>query len=374
MADAVLNSSVPVAAEYLRSRCPAREVAAENKQLLSAAAAAARTFSAPNARIYWADLIATSIVAYGAFAATLAVPLGWLTLVFGTLAALAFYRGLSFIHELTHIRRDKLPGFFAAWNVLIGIPLLTPSFMYDDVHTQHHAKTTYGTAQDPEYLPLASMGRTAIGLFVLVSALAPLGFLLRFALLGPASVLSRRLRHLVVERYSALAINPQFRRRPPSGEFAREWRVLETATCLWALVIISFVGSGLISLSTLAIGLAVGAGIAVVNQVRTLAAHLWENEGGEPMSLTAQYLDSVNVPPPATLPALWAPIGLRYHALHHLLPSVPYHALGQIHRQLTLQLDGASAIRKADHRSLNSLLWKLVRKPRPQSIRQDVWA
>ena len=62
-----------------------------------------------------------------------------------------------------------------------------------------------------------------------------------------------------------------------------------------------------------------------LNQVRTLVAHLWENDG-EPMSVTAQYLDSVNVPPPATLPALWAPVGLRYHALHHLLPGVPYHA------------------------------------------------
>eukprot|EP01035_Chromulina_nebulosa_P007781 gene7781-10516_t len=49
-------------------------------------------------------------------------------------------------------------------------------------------------------------------------------------------------------------------------------------------------------------------------------------------TVTAQYLDSVNVPPPGLLPALWAPVGLRYHALHHLLPSVPYHALGGVPR------------------------------------------
>ncbi len=45
-----------------------------------------------------------------------------------------------------------------------------------------------------------------------------------------------------------------------------------------------------------------------------------ENDG-EVMSVTEQYLDSVNVPPPGLLPALWAPVGLRYHALHHLLPG-----------------------------------------------------
>jgi hypothetical protein len=61
---------------------------------------------------------------------------------------------------------------------------------------------------------------------------------------------------------------------------------------------------------------------AVLNQIRTLVAHLWENEG-DAMTVTGQYLDSVNVPPPALLAPLWAPVGLRYHALHHLLPRCP---------------------------------------------------
>ena len=50
----------------------------------------------------------------------------------------------------------------------------------------------------------------------------------------------------------------------------------------------------------------VSSAMTVINQLRTLVAHLWENEG-EAMTVTAQYLDSVNVPPPSTLPALWAP-------------------------------------------------------------------
>ena len=100
--------------------------------------------------------------------------------------------------------------------------------------------------------------------------------------------------------------------------------------------------------------------MTVINQLRTLVAHLWENEG-EPMTVTAQYLDSVNVPPPGTLPALWAPVGLRYHALHHLLPSVPYHALGKAHAQLIATLDEQSPYHRGNYKGMLPLVGKIAR-------------
>ena len=331
---------------------------ADDTALLRAAAELTRELSAANPRIYWADFLASVVIGYAALAATImAGSLGW-ALAFGLVAVLALYRAESFIHELTHLKHSTVSGFRAAWNALLGVPMLVPSFMYEGVHNLHHAKTRYGTAEDPEYLPLALMKPWTLPAFILVAALAPVALIIRFAVLAPLSLLSPKLRETVVARYSGLQINPAFRRRAPEGEAALLWTRLEVAASLWAVTLVVLVATGAIPLRAFLIVLAVASAVAVLNQVRTLVAHLWENEG-EPMTVTAQYLDSVNVPPPGLLPALWAPVGLRYHALHHLLPSVPYHNLGIAHRRLAAVLDPGSPYFKANYKGLTGLMWKI---------------
>lgn len=338
----------------------ARTVILDDKDMLRAAAELAREFANPSPVLYWTDLIASAVVGYGALALAVLTASTAVMIVAGVVAVLALYRALLFIHEISHMKHSALPGFRTGWNLLIGIPMLTPSFMYEGVHNLHHARTRYGTVDDPEYLPLALMKPWTLPAFILVSALAPLGLLLRFAVLSPLSLVVPGLRGAVVARYSALTINPRFRRRMPEGEALALFNRLDLGASIWAIAIVAMLATGVIPVRGFAIVFVIGAAVAVLNQVRTLVAHLWENEG-EAMTVTAQYLDSVNVPPPGLLPGLWAPVGLRYHALHHLLPSVPYHALGAAHKRLIAALGPDSPYHKASYTGLPALVVKIGR-------------
>ncbi len=334
--------------------------APDDMAMIRAAADLTRDLNGANPVIYWSDFLSSAVLGYLALAIAILAGAVWIKAAAVIVSILALYRAGSFIHEVTHIKHSTVPGFRLGFNLVIGVPMLVPSFMYEGVHNLHHARTRYGTDQDPEYLPLALMKPWTLPVFILASLAAPFALLLRYGVLAPLSLLIPSLRTAVVERYSGLAINPAFRRRPAEGEARRNWIIQETAASIWAIALLTGVFTSFIPLSGFLIFLGVASGVAVLNQVRTLVAHLWENDG-EPLNVTAQFLDSVNVPPPALLPALWAPVGLRYHAIHHLLPGVPYHNLGEAHRRISTALDEDSAYHRASYSGLPLLVRRLVK-------------
>ncbi len=323
----------------------------------------------PKKWLYCVDFLLSYSIAIVAFALAYPHPLssfafwGW-----GLVCMLAFYRALSFIHEISHFRQ-RLGGFHTLWNALAGMPMAFPSFMYMRSHAIHHNPNTYGTAQDGEYISFHHTSRWQIVGYLASSFWTPPLLIIRFAFLYPVSLFVPPLRKFLVERGSSVVIAMDYIGEPPKDRDIREWQVMETACCVFWLAVIALCVQGVIPWRILGVGYLVMSGALVLNGMRTLAAHRFANDG-KVLSIEAQLLDSVNLSngfPAWIFSALAAPVGLRFHALHHLFPFLPYHALGEAHRRLSAHLPADSTYHHASEPGVFFAFAKLWgRAPRPE--------
>jgi fatty acid desaturase len=328
----------------------------------------------PNQFIYWADFLATLAVAYGFAALYLTAPtFSWEQGITFVIAGLALFRAGVFIHEIVHMPKGRMTLFKAVWNVLYGGPMLTPSFMYKN-HADHHNWRHYGTARDGEYLPLgAGPPRQILGYLAQVPLL-PAFAILRFLVLGPLSWVIPGLRRWVLERASSYVCNPGYRRELPPAEKRGLWVVMEVLCFLSLATVFGLAFAGMLSWGSVADLYVLGMFAAGLNWIRNLVAHRYVN-GGEQMTYVSQLTDSINIPGHPVFTELLFPVGLRYHALHHLFPALPYHALGAAHRRLMARLPADSpyrtTVRDGFLPALNELLASALdhqRRARDKSI------
>lgn len=305
----------------------------ELKQL-AAARSLVRDLFQPQARLYWGDFLLHATLGWAALIAIAVLAMPWWLLLAGwLLAVLALYRAVIFIHELAHLRPGALPGFRLGWNLLCGIPMLAPSFTYSGVHNHHHKRDVYGTAGDGEYLAFARFPHWLLIGHLLLGVLVPALVLLRFVVITPLGWIVPPLRRWSFRSASSLTVDFRYRREASERD-DKHWRWQEGGAWLWGSGMLALMGTGVLPWSLLISWYAVLAGIMITNGVRTLIAHRYLHDRRSELSLMQQFHDSVDVSGHRYLTSLWAPVGLRYHATHHLFPSMPYHNLGTAHRRL----------------------------------------
>ena len=315
---------------------PAPSGAAEelrgSKAMLGISMAEARELVADlaprRAWIYWADLVVSLTIGYGAFflcpADRLASPLGVGCVL---VAGFALYRAVLFVHEIVHAG-DELRWFSVFWHAVCGIPMFVPKFFYD-LHQDHHAARTYATSEDGEYVPYARWPWWRLCLLPFTALFAPPLFVARFLVLAPLGWLVPPLRRWLLEYASALVIDAEFQRKLPGGKAPRSWLAQEALCFGYTLALAVLFAAGAYPATRLAEAYLVIAVFVFVNWVRVLAAHRYESDE-RPMTFPEQVLDSIDHPGFPVLGELWAPLGLRLHAMHHLFPALAYHRLPEM--------------------------------------------
>jgi fatty acid desaturase len=340
------------------------------------ARALVRDLFEPRPWIYWTDFLLSLAIGYACFAAVrfcwwdMEGPLG-LRIGLGLLAfvpcVFSLFRASIFVHEIAHFPSNQFRAFRFVWNLLAGVPMLVPSFTYK-THLDHHRADDYGTDRDGEYLPLATQGPWAIGLYLAQVLFIPILLWVRWGLLAPIRWMSPPLWRWVQRHASSLVMNPLYVRDLRKESDRREifFQELGCFLFIWGTVAAGLIVKDRLPYPYFATAYLVGVAALAINHMRTIAAHRYAS-GGESMTFADQMLDSVNLDPRGgVFYELVAPVGTRYHALHHLFPKMPYHALPEAHRRLTEGLPADSPYHATTRHAHEAIaeLWAAARRNR----------
>ncbi|MGI9518953.1 MAG: fatty acid desaturase family protein [Pirellulaceae bacterium] len=319
--------------------------------------------------IYWVDFLLTVAVLAVASHLYLRVPVEpGLKIICYVITVILAYRAAIFMHEVAHLPRGEMKGFKVAYELLIGIPMMVPSFLYKS-HLDHHRTRHYGTHHDGEYLPL-SRGFRDVAKFLAQILYVPILVFLRFLFVVPVSLLHPRLRRWVLEHWSSFVINLDYKREITDRDPVHLWLLLDIACFLRIVAALVFIAMGWLPWYILLMFYSIAVATLTLNHVRTLAAHRYKSDGHQ-MTLNQQVMDSTDIIGVPVLTEIVCPLGLRYHALHHLFPGMPYHNLGTAHQRLMQQLPSDSPYRECAYPGITAVLRELfdaIREQRQRAV------
>jgi fatty acid desaturase len=278
------------------------------------------------------------------------------------------FRSFVFVHETFHSRK-RLPGFAFAYNLLFGCLHKLPLYFYYP-HRDHHSARTYGTLEDPEYDTVSDRPAPTLLLGFVQMVLFPVFLTLRFGFV-PAFLpfIGERGRGWVFRHTSTLMMNLRYQRAAPSPEEKRDWYTQDAGCFAYNTLFFALMIAQVLPWKLFWVWFVVNWGAFTLNYYRVLVSHSYLS-GFRPTSQKQQILDSWTIVGPALLNEWWCPVGLRYHALHHMSPSIPYHNMGKAHRRLLEILPADHPYRYTLQRNYLAGVSRIIKYANERSSRQ----
>jgi fatty acid desaturase len=294
----------------------------------------------PIAWIYWTDYLVFVALGFSSLICSVLVSNAWLSTVSLLISLLSFYRALGFIHETVHQKHRRFMRLFVpVWNIVSGSLFFVMTFYYQ-CHLSHHSRLHYGTPSDPQYANFIERKPPVLFFLVVQSILAPVFFAVRALIIAPLHLLVPSIRPFVLRYLSSFA-RPGYKARYSRTDKRRIARYEIAHLLIWAGIFLAFY-LGYIDQQFALHWLFVLFGVFALNSFRILGEHRYDYGNTDQQRSPEQvFFDSYNYTP--LISELLYTTGLRYHALHHLVASIPYHNLPKAHRAIVDKLGPGSA-------------------------------
>jgi fatty acid desaturase len=330
-----------------------------------------KEFNQPNSLIFWSDFIFSTLVTNTCIVAAVKFQnfsIAQLACIF--IGCLFMFRSFVFVHEAFHLRK-RLPSFSIGYNILFGFLHKLPLYFYYP-HRDHHSAKTYGTLGDPEYDTVSDKPAASLLLGFVTMALFPVFLTVRFGFV-PALLpfIGKRGRDWVFRNASTLVMNLNYQRSEPTPQERRDWYLQDAGCFIYNSVFFALMAAQILPWKLFWVWFIVTWLTYTLNFYRVLVSHSYLS-GFKPTSQKQQVLDSWTITGPAVLNEWWCPVGLRYHALHHMYPSIPYHNMGKAHRKLLKALPSDHPYRFGLKKSYFAGITQLIKNANERVRRQPL--
>lgn len=286
----------------------------------------------------------------------LAQPVWWVWIPVWTLMAGRIHALAILMHDLVHVRElERRPGLKLALDAFVCWPVVMNMDYYGLAHGYHHRESNL-PGKDPYFVPLHAQHPLIYPSYVVIgSLLLTLALIVRL-LIFPLTLVSRSFRDLHAKYFAQLGASPDLA-STERHELGRQiWIWGLGPTIFWYAVLTLVTWQGV----WFEFGVAYGIPLvlsSVLGQVRLACDHIYTEALGN--SMIEQVAGATNIEAPWWQNVILGAHGTAYHALHHIVPTLPNYRLRAAHE--ILKAAGSETYARTIYTSYFEVLFKLMR-------------